>query len=153
MKVKDYWMKRQRKLNPEKYKAIAREYARTPKERERRRLYMQEWRRKNPEKAKATQDRWNIGKREYWRNFYYTKKYGLSLEGAMRLTQNPCEICGTTEIPRVIDHDHAVNYPHYRGILCGMCNLAIGHIEVRGLQKLTCYLAKKSHIRGKEVAV
>jgi len=60
-------------------------------------------------------------------------QHGISRAAADRLLyarDGPgaaCEICGTTDHPLVIDHDHSTGA--VRGILCSRCNLNLGIIE------------------------
>jgi hypothetical protein len=61
---------------------------------------------------------------------------------------NSCAICGRTGCEWGqgfndkwhVDHDHTNPEPNHRGVLCGRCNLALGHMEQVGLEKFTAYL-------------
>jgi len=54
------------------------------------------------------------------------KKYGLSLEEAKYLREQPCEICGVKANKMCIDH----KIPRtYRGVLCQQCNTRLGWFE------------------------
>lgn len=54
------------------------------------------------------------------------KKYGLSLEEAQYLRNQPCEICGVKASKMCIDH----KIPRtYRGVLCQQCNTRLGWFE------------------------
>lgn len=75
-----------------------------------------EWRKENPQ---------SIDK-DYNRNYYFTKAYGLSSNQVDELKmqqQNKCRIC-SLETDLEVDHDH--NSGKVRGLLCVRCNLALG---------------------------
>jgi hypothetical protein len=61
--------------------------------------------------------------------------YGMTLADYDDFVAQPCVICGTTEIPRVPDHDHRCCGPKHacslclRAPLCTNCNLGIGHFK------------------------
>lgn len=69
--------------------------------------------------------RWDFVK---WRNIRL--RYGLSREQYETMAASGCQICGrmASDTPRigklVVDHDHATG--EVRGILCWMCNTALG---------------------------
>jgi hypothetical protein len=54
------------------------------------------------------------------------KKYGLTLEEAAYLRDQPCEICGVKAKKMCIDHKIPKTY---RGILCQQCNTRLGWLE------------------------
>lgn len=54
------------------------------------------------------------------------RKYGLSLEEAEYLRQQPCEICSKKEKKMCIDH---IIPRTYRGVLCQQCNTRLGWFE------------------------
>jgi hypothetical protein len=57
------------------------------------------------------------------------RRYGVSKPevDALRAAQdNKCAICGKPD-PNMLDHDHRTKKP--RGLLCGSCNIGLGHIE------------------------
>jgi len=54
------------------------------------------------------------------------KKYGISLEEARELRQQPCEICGVKANKMCIDHKEPRTY---RGVLCQQCNTRLGWLE------------------------
>jgi len=59
---------------------------------------------------------------------YLMKRYGITEEQRDRMVEvagGCCEICGRTDA-LVVDHDHASGA--LRGILCRVCNLAIGNL-------------------------
>ena len=78
-------------------------------------LYILEWQKRNPERFKS-----------YLQKTQYAK-YGLMPEEALIILTNPCAICGTTKMRRVIDHNHRTN--KVRGALCDRCNGFVGWIE------------------------
>jgi hypothetical protein len=54
------------------------------------------------------------------------KKYGLTLEEAAYLRDQPCEICGVKAKKMCIDHKIPKTY---RGVLCQQCNTRLGWLE------------------------
>jgi hypothetical protein len=54
------------------------------------------------------------------------KKYGLTLEKAKELRNQPCNICGKKAKKMCIDHKIPGTY---RGILCQQCNTRLGWLE------------------------
>lgn len=83
--------------------------------------YAAEWRAKNPEKQHATEIK---------------RHYGLSKEdyNKMLTSQNMrCKICQKKHEPSIkrgklyVDHNHSTGA--IRGLLCGGCNSAIGHMN------------------------
>ena len=73
-------------------------------------------------------------------------RYGITLEEYLELDAKrdmPCEICGKTDIKGLhIDHDHKSK--QIRGMICRMCNHALGMLgdDVSGLEKALDYLKK-----------
>lgn len=70
------------------------------------------------------------------RRWHLKKSYGLSLDDFQRLLESQgggCAICGNKpehDVPKtrmVVDHCHATN--KVRGILCDLCNTAIGKFQ------------------------
>lgn len=65
----------------------------------------------------------------------YTRqyRYGLSPQGYQELLTKQdgrCAVCGRepdVNTPLVVDHDHTTNV--VRGLLCGPCNISLGHYE------------------------
>ena len=77
------------------------------------------------------------------------KKYGITIEFYRELlAKGVCDICGLPERAKnkvlSIDHCHKTN--KVRGILCGHCNKALGHIKdnVFLLDKMKDYLIKNA---------
>jgi hypothetical protein len=54
------------------------------------------------------------------------KKYGLTLDEAQYLRNQPCEICGVKAQKMCIDHKIPKTY---RGVLCQQCNVRLGWLE------------------------
>ena len=59
---------------------------------------------------------------------YVTYRYRLTREEYNLIVSQPCGICGTTKVKRVLDHDHAVHdrKQSIRGALCNRCNSGEG---------------------------
>lgn len=117
--------------DPVRNKEYRREYARE---------YMREWHRKNPEKSKAIRERRKL-KPDYYlkgRNWDLKRHYGPDAperyEAMFRDQSGRCAICGTDDPgghekgkhPRsfAMDHDHKTG--RLRGLLCSVCNRALG---------------------------
>ena len=66
---------------------------------------------------------------------YYKRKYNISYDEVQEMKEeqnNRCKICdkleGDTPLTRfVVDHCHTTG--EVRGLLCGKCNTALGHLE------------------------
>jgi len=81
----------------------------------------------------------------------YTKvrvNFGLSAEAYDRLvltSEGRCDVCGS-ESPSgrglTVDHDHATG--EVRGMLCSLCNVALGHVreDLAILEGLAAYLRR-----------
>ena len=54
------------------------------------------------------------------------KRYGLDIEEAKLLREQPCKICGVKAKKMCIDHKIPGTY---RGILCQQCNTRLGWFE------------------------
>jgi hypothetical protein len=122
--------------------------------------------------------RWNLNtnKEKYKRKEYYQmnkekhhlrnfknailKKYGLSVEEyniMLSNQKNRCAICGTEfildrsksnlQLLPCVDHSHQTN--KVRGLLCRMCNVFLGHIEIGLYDKAINYL-RVSEMKDKE---
>lgn len=78
------------------------------KEAIRHRAYMKEQRLKNPERLRRNWER---------------STYGACKED---FNYSECAICGSTE-KLCIDHNHATG--EVRGLLCNLCNFALGHFQ------------------------
>ncbi len=89
-------------------------------------------------KEKGAQDR------EVWRDTYYRKNYGITLEqyNTMLITQNNvCAICKLTCSRRLsVDHCHKTG--KVRGLLCIKCNRGLGNFndEISRLKAAVNYM-------------
>ncbi len=92
---------------------------------------LKKWRALNPEKRKAQEKRGNRKK----------IKYGLTIQEREKMIDNAgvCAICGGVHL-LCIDHSHATG--RVRGVLCRMCNSALGLFKdsERNLQEAIKYL-------------
>lgn len=139
-----------RAADPELARARAREcYARNP---EAGRAKSMRWAKANPDKAKETQAKSKRKNREKiaeteraWRSRNPHKKTEYNRRRALKRLNAPnfdfdqvfeaqgdqCAICGTAEKPKSkgwsIDHCHKTG--RVRGILCGSCNVGLGHFK------------------------
>lgn len=71
------------------------------------------------------------GFRSVWRRSHWERAYGLSESEFYRLADEQvglCAICRTAPA-LCVDHDHATG--RVRGLLCQMCNRALGHFRDR----------------------
>jgi len=82
------------------------------------------------------------------------KAYGMTREDVqllMFLQSGACAICDTKHGQLVIDHDHVTG--DVRGLLCGPCNSALGHLENFDVERARAYRlgppAKRHGIVGK----
>lgn len=95
-----------------------------------------EWNKNNPEKAMASRKRNANWKRDYMLRY----RYGISLEEVKLMLEKQnykCPICSTLlnklDSPKrnkqntYIDHSHKTG--KVRGILCNLCNVAIGSLR------------------------
>lgn len=93
------------------------------------------WRKRNSERSPE--------KREFDILRAKARKYGFDgpddLRAFMDSYDNRCAACSATE-NLVVDHDHESGAP--RGILCGHCNLALGHAldDPERLKALASYM-------------
>lgn len=101
-------------------------------------LYLKEYRCRNRDRIRTGQKSWTDRNREYVRESQrekqYKNRYGITVADydRMLLAQGGrCAICKTDKsLGRGrfhVDHDHATG--RVRGILCHLCNTALGRIE------------------------
>ena len=102
--------------------------------------------------------------RDYKRNYNFLRNYGISFDEYVawwNRIDGRCEACGEFRLLNPtkatgkpdrsarlhVDHDHAVNEPHARGLLCKDCNVLAGWIEkdFGRIQKVTEYLNNRSN--------
>lgn len=77
------------------------------------------WRKRNPERTKAV-----------WMSWKLRRCYGLTpdeYKAMLKEQKYKCAICKKPFDVPTIDHDHITH--KIRGILCGMCNVAIAHFR------------------------
>lgn len=87
----------------------------------------------------------------YGKDYYLQRNYGVDLswfENKLNEQNNKCGLCSKSRTPQArfaVDHDHATG--KLRDVLCGRCNLFLGHIEANpDLAGLAlAYLARHSH--------
>lgn len=63
---------------------------------------------------------------ERWRRY----AYGLdaaAYDALVAAQRGRCAICGSSDVPLVIDHDHTTG--RVRSLLCSPCNRGIGHLR------------------------
>jgi hypothetical protein len=88
---------------------------------------------------------------------YLKRNYGITYDDYVQMlkAQNGvCAICGKAEEKKRLAVDHCHNTGKIRGLLCGMCNTAIGKLndDVQLLRKAIQYLEKAwLQARHKEV--
>jgi Recombination endonuclease VII len=83
------------------------------------------------------------GYRTKWRA---RKRYGLTVAEYKTALARPCDICGRTDKPRVLDHVHNEE-PNTRGVLCRRCNRVIGMMQDDSqlLERAATYLRGGCH--------
>jgi len=121
------------------YRAKKAEFARTPEQRETRRLYMQKWREANREKhnAYARQSHHKHKHKHIERNWngHLKRLYGVTAadHAALLIKQNGrCAICGTDKpgaVAKRFHLDHCHETKKVRGLLCVACNTSLGVLE------------------------
>jgi len=99
-----------------------------------------QWRRDNPEKH-ALQCRRHRLRRQFGLT---VKQYDKILERQ----KGRCALCDALPKPKMrldVDHDHRTG--EVRGLLCGNCNILLGHLEARySFVRIYMYLSKKHAI-------
>lgn len=150
-KRKAEYAKEWRKRNPEKVKEHSRRTRIKNQEKiqERQKL----WREKNVEHVREYGQRRYQENKERIKNSQLQRLFGISLTDyreflqkqngrcAICLTENPKETMGKGEYFSV-DHDHETK--QVRGLLCGSCNVGLGHFkdDVERLQAAIDYLMR-----------
>jgi len=152
---------RYRLKDVEAYRKKKAEYARTPEEREKRRILQQKWRDANRdhynawarENHKKHYNRPEIKRRLY--GYHLKMKYGITVDDYESLLSSQggvCAICGKAQPGKQrkgsspgrvrrfhVDHDHDTG--RVRGLLCLRCNSCLGFYEALG-EKMLKYLGK-----------
>jgi len=125
---KHYWAHREELL----------EKCREKKLEQKRRAYAE-----NPEKYLERVRKYSAANPERIRAKNLKKCYGITAEQYNKMTDKQngqCAICGRGDKKLQVDHDHSTGT--VRGLLCGGCNLGIGHLcdSPDLLQKAAGYL-------------
>ena len=119
------------KANPEKARKYAREYAR-------------KWRAENPEAVRRN------NRAHHARNPWSSRRHSwlrqgidaAAAEARLRAHNGRCDVCGTDKAGGQggwqVDHDHDTG--EIRGVLCRLCNLALGRLDSVGLYAFERYL-------------
>jgi hypothetical protein len=115
------------------------------------------WRIKNPDKHKIIQKNYRINHKDYYRNWQFVNKYGITISqrNKMEEIQNGlCAICDNPPSNRglVIDHNRITG--KVRGLLCYNCNKALGLFKenAKALKKAAEYLTR-THEKDKVPSV
>ena len=140
-----------RKNNPEKCRAKSIKY--WTKNKDKARENYRKWASENKEYVKSYRTKYNLENKESRavkrRSNTLIKNYGLTIEkfNAMLKSQSGC--CAICEIPQTklkkslaVDHCHKTG--KIRGLLCYLCNTAMGHFQddIGQLNKVIDYLKK-----------
>jgi len=104
-------------------------------------------------RMKEYKKKYNIGNRNYLKNYALVKKYGIDLSkfNLMILQQNnKCGICSKEMVSKKkkhVDHDH--NTGRVRDILCSTCNSGIGMLgdSIEHLNNAVKYLKRHELIQ------
>lgn len=110
---------------------VKKKYAEDSEHREKVKRRVHQWKEENREK-----------KRRVDRNCRLKREYGITQEEYEEMVQEQsglCACCGK-EKPLIVDHDHQTGA--IRGLLCKICNVAIGNLgdSLQGLQRAVDYL-------------
>lgn len=114
---------------------------------------MSEWVRENPDRARAIHRTFRFRHadkiRESNKRDRIRRDYGLSLEAYDAILARGCAICGATDKPLGLDHDHATG--KNRDALCHPCNQALGlfYDDPERLRRAASYL---EHHRSEQPA-
>jgi hypothetical protein len=92
--------------------------------------YLRGWRKRNPHRI---------------RNSNLKGTYGLTLESFAELSSKQNHRCALCGIKKRLDVDHCHKTKRIRGLLCGLCNRALGVLgdNEEGLLKAIKYLRKE----------
>lgn len=128
---------RYRAKDVDAYRAQKAEYAKTPEQREVRRLYMQRWREENREKhnasARASYAKHRDKRASKSQELHFRRTFGLSIEqrdGMIAAQEGKCAICRNPfKDSRGAHVDHCHETGRVRGLLCQPCNTRLGWFE------------------------
>ena len=106
------------------------------------------YRARHPERAKEIDKRSRLNNADYYRNYNFKKRYGITVEvwEKIFIAQNKkCAICNGEGNKRGWALDHCHKTGAVRGILCHPCNTAIGFFadDPDRLRSAAAYLEKK----------
>lgn len=137
---------RYRLKDVEGYRKRKREWAKTPEQREKRRLYQAKWREQNREKHNAWSREWARKNPERHaanqRRAHLKSKFGITPTDYDRMLveqSGGCAICGKPPTSRRLHVDHDHDTGKVRGLLCTRCNTSLGWLESHG-EKAGAYL-------------
>lgn len=82
--------------------------------------------------------------RKHIRNSNLRRRFGIdeaAYDSILELQGGVCAICGKSQLDKrlAVDHDHGSG--KIRGLLCTLCNTALGKIEPVGVEKFVTYLS------------
>lgn len=140
--------RRWQKLNIERVEVNRKAWEKANKNR--RKIYLRQYRIKNKKRRKEILAKWlkTDAGRAFKLNKHYKKKYGIKYSEYERMfgSQNGvCAICRNKEKNGkrlCVDHDHETG--KIRGLLCNICNIALGFMEktMGNIDAFFTYLAK-----------
>jgi len=99
------------------------------------------WKKSNPQKVRDYDKKWhnenNERRKDYpsakrWKQYQLKHLYGLSLEDFKKILEKQSGVCAVCESSLIegsicVDHNHKTQ--KIRGLLCGNCNVGIGHFK------------------------
>lgn len=102
------------------------------------RAAIKDWEERNPEKM-----------REARRKYKLEKRYGITIEQFDALSKSQKHRCAVCRKKKKLVVDHCHRRGNTRGLLCNMCNIALGHVgdSPRILRKLADYLQSNRKCR------
>lgn len=145
----------------EAYRARKAEYAKTPEQREKRRLYLMKWREENRERynkmcAERHKKAYHYNRTPEERHDEHLRRwYGIDRAEYLQMLeeQDGCGICGVKmkSTDRMFHVDHSHKTGEIRGILCNSCNGKLGWFEkneVSALVYLTQDLTGRKKVKS-----
>ena len=129
-------------------KTCVKEYAQSDIGKSKNRENCRRWYKSHATTARKYERNYYHNNKDYYKNYYLKRKYDFTLEQydfCIQIQGNRCAMCDSPE-PGMgrkrfsVDHDHQTG--KVRGLLCGRCNLLLGHSkdDVTLLQKGIDYL-------------